>query len=232
MIITCSIILNKMHREFKIKYKELEIKTYFKKIKNINLKINHFHEISLSVPLKISEKEIEKFLYSKEEWIYQTLAKFKKKNPNDFYFLGQKYEKAHRHSDSRLLTIEIKDNFFFTYIHEGVPLKTRNRLLEKYYEEKLIDLTKEFFLKWEKSLGVTKKSLIVKKMKGKWGYCHTKNHDICLNLELIKKDIKFIEYVVLHELCHILVPNHGPNFKKLLNLHMPNWKQIDKELSI
>lgn len=215
-----------------ILFKELEIKTYFKKIKNINLKINHNHEIILSVPYRIGEKEIENFLESKEEWIIQTLSKFKKKNPHDFYYLGQKYEQKYQHIDSRSLNIEIKNSDFIIQVHEGIPHSTRIRLLEKHFEKKLVELTKEFFDKWEKSLGVSKTSLTIKKMKGKWGYCHTKNHDICLNLELIKKDIKFIEYVVFHELCHILVPNHGPDFKKLLNIHMPNWKQIDKEFSI
>jgi predicted metal-dependent hydrolase len=216
----------------KIKFKDLEISICFKKIKNINLKINHFHEISMSVPIRIKENEIERFLNTKEEWILKTLDRFEKKNLDDFYYLGQKYELKHQHSESRTLTVEIINNNFLIHLHEGIPLKTKQRLLEKHLEEQLKLLVRDFFEKWEKSLGVSKKSLIIKKMKGKWGYCHTRNHDVCLNLDLIKKDLKFIDYVVLHELCHILVPNHGPEFKKLLNFHMPNWRIIDKEFSI
>jgi len=132
----------------------------------------------------------------------------------------------------KILYMSLENNLFNIYHHPGLPEKTINRYLEKHLEEKLIEVTREFFEKWEKSLNISKNSLTIKKMKGKWGYCHTKNHDICLNLELIKKDLKFIEYVVLHELCHILVPNHGPKFKSLLNTYMPNWKLIIKRYSI
>ena len=63
-------------------------------------------------------------------------------------------------------------------------------------------------------------------MKGKWGYCECRRRVICLNTELAKRKIEFVEYVVLHELCHLLVPNHGPEFKKLLNKNMPGWQKI------
>jgi len=213
-------------------FNNLEIKIYFKKIKNINLKINNRHEITISAPTKISKKDLENFLISKEVWILNTLKKLKKVDLNDFYYLGKKYELIYSHSESRFPIIEISKDTFLVHINNGVPEVTRKRLLNKYYEMELLRITKDFFEKWETTLGVSKKSLIIKSMKGKWGYCHTRNHDICLNVDLIKKDIKFIEYVVLHELCHILVPNHGPDFKYLLNKHMPNWRKIDKDLSI
>ena len=149
----------------KIKFKDLEISICFKKIKNINLKINHFHEISMSVPIRIKENEIERFLNTKEEWILKTLDRFEKKNLDDFYYLGQKYELKHQHSESRTLTVEIINNNFLIHLHEGIPLKTKQRLLEKHLEEQLKLLVRDFFEKWEKSLGVSKKSLIIKKMK-------------------------------------------------------------------
>jgi predicted metal-dependent hydrolase len=148
----------------KIKFKDLEISICFKKIKNINLKINHFHEISMSVPIRIKENEIERFLNTKEEWILKTLDRFEKKNLDDFYYLGQKYELKHQHSESRTLTVEIINNNFLIHLHEGIPLKTKQRLLEKHLEEQLKLLVRDFFEKWEKSLGVSKKSLIIKKI--------------------------------------------------------------------
>ena len=82
----------------------------------------------------------------------------------------------------------------------------------------------------EQKLEVSKKDLIIKNLKGKWGYCDTRTKDICLNIELSKRNLEFIEYVVLHEICHLLVPNHGPKFKKLLDIHMPKWRQIKTEI--
>lgn len=221
-----------MKREEILILNNLEIKIQYKKIKNIILKVNERKQIIVSVPSRISKTEIYKFLESKNDWIQNTLNKYQKVNPSDFYYLGKKYEVEHIHTESKSPLYKIEGDMFKIFLHQGVPEKTKNRHLEKHFEEKLIEITRDFFEKWERNLGISKKSLEVKKMRGKWGYCHTRNHDICLNSELIKKDLKFIEYVVLHELCHILVPNHGPNFKNLLNIHMPDWKNIVKEYSI
>lgn len=211
---------------------DLKVKVNYKNIKNINLKVKLNQEIELSVPTKIKEAEIERFLISKKSWIDKSLEKFSKSNPNDFYFLGKKYEIKHVNNTSREINFLKSETYFEIHSHPGIPDKTKIRKLEQYLEKILIQVTHEFFEKWEGALGVSKNSLVVKKMKGKWGYCHTRNHEICLNLDLVKKDLKFIEYVVLHELCHILVPNHGAKFKSLLNLHMPDWKKIEKEFSI
>jgi predicted metal-dependent hydrolase len=209
----------------------LEIQINYKKIKNLNLKVKHNSTVELSVPSRITDKDIENFVLSKLEWIKKAKAKFSKINPKDFLYLGKKYEIKKIHHDLREIKFEIFEDYFMIHSHLGIPDSTVNRRLEKHFEEKLVEITREFFEKWEKSLNVSKNSLSIKKLRGKWGFCHTRNHDICLNVELIKKDIKFIEYVVLHELCHILVPDHGPNFKNLLNTHMPDWKKIVKEYS-
>lgn len=215
-----------------INFDEFQIKVNYKKIKNIILKINKNKVIELSVPIRITESEIYLFLEQKKFWIKKTLDKYQNINPNDFYYLGKKFEILYEHHNSRNIKTSIDGSYFRVFIHEALPTKTRDRILNKLFEENLREIVREFFEKWEMELGISKNSLEIKKMKGKWGYCHTKNHDICLNLDLIKMDLKFIEYVVLHELCHILVPNHGPEFKKLLNYHMPNWKSIEKECSI
>jgi len=220
-----------MNQEKIITFKKIEIRVRYKKIKNIILKIKKDNQVDLSVPIKIREEEILKFLTEKESWIEKVISKNSKNQTEGFYFLGQKYLVNHIHTDNRKPIFELSSNIFYIKVHSGIPEKTKYRYLEKHFEHTLLEITKEFFEKWERELGVVKKELIIKKMKGKWGWCNTKNGDICLNLELVRKDIKFIEYVVLHELCHILVPNHGPLFKKLLNTHMPDWKRIVKEFS-
>lgn len=221
-----------MKQEEILNFKNLEIRIKYKKIRNIILKVKENQAILLSVPNKIKKEEILRFLDSRINWILIALDKYKNNNLNEFIYLGRKYETEHIHIESRTPIFKIEENVFRVYLHRGIPEKTKGRYLEKHFEDKLLEVTKDFFEKWERNLGVSKKSLEIKKMKGKWGYCHTRNHEICLNLDLIKKDLKFIEYVVLHELCHILVPNHGPKFKNLLNNHMPEWKKIVKEFSI
>jgi predicted metal-dependent hydrolase len=215
-----------------IKIQDLEVKVEYKKIRNLNLKVKANKEITLSSPIRISSQEIESFILSKLNWIRDSLEKFEKATPQGFYLYGRKFELQFIHKPERIPHFEISENNFFMYVHDGVAEKTRERLLNKYLEHLLEEVTREFFEKWENSLNVSKNSLIIKKMKGRWGYCNTRTKEICLNTNLIQKDKTFIEYVVLHELCHILVPNHGPNFKRLLNQNMPNWKKISKNHSI
>ena len=218
-------------KEETVYFENLEIKVSYKKIKNMILKVKSDQGIVLSVPHKISQNEINKFIESKSEWIITVIEKYQKYQEGNFFYLGNQYKIRFINSNSRAPKVVLEDGFFDFYIHEALPEKTKNRYLEKHLEEKIESIANEFSIKWEEKLEISKKSLSIKKLRGKWGYCHTKNHDICLNLELIKKDIKFIEYVVLHELCHIIEPNHGPKFKALLNKHMPDWRKIVKNFS-
>jgi hypothetical protein len=85
--------------------------------------------------------------------------------------------------------------------------------------------------KWEKNIGVTVNEWGVKLMKTKWGTCNIEAKRIWLNLELAKKDQQCLEYVVVHEIVHLLERNHGDRFKALMNKFLPNWKLYKDELN-
>jgi predicted metal-dependent hydrolase len=219
-----------------LKYKDLEIKIYFKKIRSLNIRVNHYQEIKISVPKRTSKKEIENFIESKYEWLILSLKKFEK----DAKYHIKKYEVGESHflfgKEYKLSIIQgkepkiiFKENLGKIYLSckSNISEKTKEKIINKWYQEKLMETSKEYFDKWEKILGVTKNDLIIKKMKGKWGYCMTKSKKICLNLELAKRKLDFVEYVVLHELCHLIYPNHGQEFKALLDKHLPSWRSIE-----
>lgn len=216
-------------------FHEFEIEIQKKRIKNIHLKIDLEGKITLSCPKQIKDFEIEEFLNSKVEWIRKTVkninSKTKYRNKDlisgeKHYLFGKEYEFKLQEEKNKKTEIHLQDTNLIMKVHPRVSQKTREKHLHKWYEEKLITESEKFFDRWEEELGVSKKELVVKKMKGKWGYCECRRRVICLNTELAKRNIDFVEYVVLHELCHLLVPNHGPEFKKLLNKHMPRWKSI------
>ena len=110
--------------------------------------------------------------------------------------------------------------------HGKKSIKLIQKEFEDYLTLELIGHTKKDFEKWERELEVKNSKLTIKKMISRWGYCHIIDKRICLNLLLITQNEKFIEYVVLHELAHLLVPNHGVKFKEILNQKMPEWKEI------
>jgi len=84
---------------------------------------------------------------------------------------------------------------------------------------------------WEFRLGVQAKKWKLRKMSSQWGNCKTKTGEITFSTSLIKKNIGCIEYVVAHELAHLLIANHSKKFYALIEKHFPNWKEIRKELN-
>ena len=85
--------------------------------------------------------------------------------------------------------------------------------------------------KWQRILGVQAEAWGVRKMKTKWGSCNTTSDRVLLNLELAKKPLQCIEYVVVHELIHLLEHKHNDRFIALMDKHLPNWRQYRDELN-
>ena len=83
--------------------------------------------------------------------------------------------------------------------------------------------------KWQEKLNITSNRIQIMKMKNKWSSCSTKGN-ITLNSELTKLPKEISEYAILHELLHLIVPNHGKTFKALLSVYMPNWEELHNQL--
>ncbi|MBD2137795.1 DUF45 domain-containing protein [Anabaena sp. FACHB-1237] len=103
--------------------------------------------------------------------------------------------------------------------------------LMSWYRQQLKQEIPRLIAKWEKNIGVTVNEWGVKLMKTKWGTCNIEAKRIWLNLELAKKDQQCLEYVVVHEIVHLLERNHGDRFEALMNKFMPNWKLYKDELN-
>lgn len=84
---------------------------------------------------------------------------------------------------------------------------------------------------WEKKTGLYSTSWHIRDMTSRWGSCNTQTGRLCFNLQLAKKSTECIEYVILHELAHLKVPNHGSEFKAILDAYMPNWREIRKKMN-
>jgi len=92
-------------------------------------------------------------------------------------------------------------------------------------EEDLLQITR----RWQEKLNIKANRIQIMKMKNKWSSCSTKGN-ITLNNELTKLPKQLAEYAILHELLHLVAPNHGKTFKALLSAYMPNWEELHKEL--
>ena len=103
--------------------------------------------------------------------------------------------------------------------------------MEEWYRDQLKTLVPPVIQKWEKVMGVSLNQFATKKMKTKWGTCNSGAKRIWLNLELAKKPFHCIEYIIVHELVHLLEPTHNDRFIALMNTFLPEWKHLRNELN-
>lgn len=116
-------------------------------------------------------------------------------------------------------------------VQKGADQAKRRAILDTWYREELRDTASELISKWEEQLGVTVDRFFIQRMKTKWGGSSPERRTIRLNLELAKKPIECLDYVILHELAHFIVPHHGDGFVSLLDQHMSNWRHVRKHLN-
>ena len=205
-----------------------------KKIKNFIIRIYPDLRIAVSVPLYASNKDIENFIQSKKEWIETTLEKIKvaKENKNtlkesSIKILGKEIDKKIIESD--LERIRLTDTSIYIYSKEIDNTQIEKKLLE-WKVEKLKAILDEYLNKYTKLLNRNIDYYQIKKLSSAWGIYHKKENYTSFNFDLIEKNIDCIEYVVLHELCHIFYMNHQKDFWTLVEKYMPDYKVRRKKL--
>lgn len=207
-----------------------------KKIKNFIIRIYPDKSIKISVPIKASTKEIEKFILSKKEWMEKTLLKIQKRvegkeaenNEKEFIkIFGKKYRKKIVLAAEN--KIKFLENTVIIYILKNDKIFVE-KVLREYKTKILAKLLEEYIEKYSKLLNTKVSFYTIKKLKATWGIYHKRKNYISFNLDLVHKEKKSVEYVVLHEMCHIFHLNHQKGFWDLVEKHMPNYKEYMKRL--
>ena len=150
----------------------------------------------------------------------QEHLKKKQEYNQDFFYLGKKYNIVKSNLEDIVVgdsTILVRDELIL-----NKWLVKQARII---FKENLDEIYKIF------PVEIPYPSLTIRKMKTRWGVCNTRIKKITLNLELIKKDKKYLDYVIVHELSHLVYPNHGSDFWHLVSILVPNYKILRKELN-
>ena len=148
------------------------------------------------------------------------------------YFLGQRYLLNVIYTNKRKQGVEIRNKKYIDlYVRENTPKYLRERAMTEWYRRELKKLIPTIIAKWEPIIGVEVNEFGVKKMKTRWGSCNPKAKRIWLNLELVKKSPTCIEYVVVHEMTHLLERKHNERFIAYMDKFLPNWRAIKEELN-
>jgi predicted metal-dependent hydrolase len=220
--------------------KDINVLVLRKSIKNIHLTVLPPNgAVRISVPFEISDDAIKMFIIKKYRWIKNHIEKFQNQETQtkkefvsgeSCYFKGKKYTLKVAYSKKPKIEIIDNENIYFF-----MPKNYSEKQKQKFYENFLrMELKQELDVlvpKWEKIINVKSNEVRIKKMKTRWGSCNTAQKRIWINLELIKKPTKHLEYVIVHELVHLLEHSHNQRFKALMSRFMPKWIDYRKELN-
>lgn len=224
------------------KQKEFNINIIKKTIKNFNIRIASDCKITCSVPIETTDEEITKFLKNKSKWITKQTEKFIKltkisssdvlKNGGSVNILGHQYYVSIL--SGNLPKVELKNRKINIYVEDPFNQDNINKQYKMFFSkemkkhyEKVVDKFYPIFKKHK----IEKPQIITRQMSSSWGTCNVKKGYITLNESLFKALPMCIEYVVLHELTHLLYSNHGKRFYDFISVHMPDWKERKNRLN-
>lgn len=236
-----------MTRYVKTDAAEITYELNRKAVKNLNLRVSSDGTVKVSVPYRVSYKAADEFVKRNAEFILKAVKKAKEKTepPLDrIYFLGNRLELKVIPSEknSALLT----DRELTLYIKESPSNSPNNSEEEKarsvhaavkqWQKEKgrelFPDILQRMYIRFsEQDLKIPFPALTVKSMKTRWGSCTAGKGKICLNASLVEKPTLCIEYVICHELSHLIIQNHSQEFYTVLSKVFPNHKEVKKLLN-
>lgn len=210
-----------------------------KPIKNIHLRIYPPDgQVKISVPMRYKSQLIHQHLQEKITWISSQRERMQKSpavheenlhNGSSIHFLGKSYLLViEEHFGPNHFTID--DQLIHCYIKPLASQKDIKNQLDRWYRRELEVLVPELIAHWQTIIGVRVKQWGIKKMKTRWGTCNTQAARVWLSLNLIKKPIICLEYVIVHELVHLLEPSHNRRFYTLMTQFMPQWREYEKIL--
>ena len=179
----------------------------------------------------------------RKEWIEERIETMQKKNihdisikkledGNEIFYLGKSY--MLKTIKSKRENIILAGRIMYMYVNikndlnnnnDNINKRKKELLLDIWYKKEAIKLFSELIKKYSSLMNIKVETFTVKKLKSKWGSCDTVKKHIVLNLELMKYPIHAIEYIILHEMAHLIYPNHSKNFYNTVALYMPEWKK-------
>ena len=221
-----------------IKLEDIEAEVVHKNIRNIHLRVlPPDGKVRISAPFRTKNETIYKFACSKLNWICKqririrkcTFESFQYINQETHYFRGRKYKLKVQEKKGRPV-VQLLNDEIVLQVPEGAEMETRRAALQNWYHLQLEILIPPLITKWESILNVSVERFSIRSMKTRWGSCTPKTRSIRINLELVKRTPECLEYIVVHELVHLLEASHNNKFKTLMDKFFPKWKFYRKEL--
>ncbi len=221
---------------------DIEIELIKKNIRNLHLSVlPPDGRVRISAPKDLNDESVRLFAISKLSWIKKQRAVFRKQerqSKRDFvsgeshYYLGQRYLLNVIYTNKRKQGVEVRNKTYLDlFVRKNATKGQRQKVMREWYRSELKALIPPLIGKWEPIIGVKVESWGVRLMKTRWGSCNTSAKRIWLNLELAKKAPTCIEYIIAHEMVHLLERLHNDTSSTYMDRFLPNWRSTKAELN-
>lgn len=210
-----------------------------KNIKNMHLYVKPPNgNVTVSAPLSMSDEAIERFVRTKVSWIKKQVSKFDNQlrqsereyvSGETLYVWGKQYYVQTQYGNKNSLVLS-GDKAVLT-VRKGSTAEQRENFVREWYRELLKAEVARLLPKWEKITGLKAASWQTKYMTTRWGTCNTKTGKLWFNLQLAKKSPECLEYIILHELVHLVEKKHNERFVSLMDKYMPMWREVKTTLN-
>ena len=214
--------MKKMSMKVEIDKHILEVFITKKRQKNTYIRVKEDLNIYVTTNYFTTKENILKLIENNKTSISRMITRQEKKQQSEkeFTYLGKKYNLVLINSKEITLGLETILYNNLENLHKWLVKQANSIFLE--------ELNKMYNIF---PVNIPYPSLTIRQMKTRWGVCNTKTKRVTLNLELIKKDLKYLDYVIVHELAHLVYPNHQYEFWSLVGQVIPNYKELRKELN-
>lgn len=220
---------------------EIVIDVERKNIKNLHLSIHPpTGRVRIATPLRLDDQAVRLFAISKLGWIKKHQAKFQgqeRQSPREYvsgeshYIQGDRYLLNVMYQQGTPRVIVRSKKRIDLIVRPGSTLAQRERVMQNWYRKQLRQQISPLLEKWQTLIGVQANTWQIKQMKTRWGSCNVKDRRIWFNLELAKKPEHCLEYVIVHELVHLIERLHNARFIVLMSRYLPHWRTLRDELN-
>ncbi|CAM3392973.1 Zinc metalloprotease [Xenorhabdus nematophila ATCC 19061] len=224
-----------------LKIGEIDMQLNRKAIKNLHISVLPPDGIvRISAPMHMSDTAIRMAVISRIPWIKKQQQDFARQprqseremvNGECHYLWGRRHRlNIVEHVGKQ--QVKTSGGKIYLYVPYGAPFEKKAQVLSDYYRAALKERIEKLLMHWQPIIGVMPSSWGIKKMKTKWGSCNTVSGSIWLNLELAKKPLECLEFILVHELVHLLERKHNERFMTYMDGYLPDWRERKRLLSI
>lgn len=219
---------------------DMRIEIVRKDIKNLHLSVlPPLGKVRIAAPRQMNLDTIRVFAISRLSWIRSQQRKMlaqEREAPREYldreshYVWGRRYLLRRVEKDAAP-TVELKHSKLVMRVRPGTDEARCQEILEAWYREQIRAAVSQLIPKWEPVMRVKVGRVFVQRMKTKWGGCNPASRAIRLNTDLAKKPPECLEYIMVHEMAHLLESTHGARFTALMDLFMPEWQHLRRQLN-